>query len=263
MSIYLEAARAILSIPVGRGSWNNFIVLDENHDVFFWTDAVQDGLADLWNDRFAGNDTGLPMVTDSGEYPKCCFHYKGKSVEIPFTECRDDDSIMIHSLNQAVRDDSEFRFCIDSACSSNLAYLALPTKEWEALEAELGRDQVNYRFLTLPEKVDDLIAALDYEERNTRNYEADEETPSDTDLFIARIESDLRKLGQGRLNDARVKVEVLDANRVTITVMAGTKDESLKIREDKEIKLYINSLNSALKERGLKLHRFTVLPLKW
>lgn len=161
MKNYLDLARTIVETPRNHSAWNEVIVQNKNHDYFFWTDEVEFGLDGIWNKRFSNAETKFPNVSLTGEYPEMAFHYKGNTVSIPLVEDREDNMIMILALNHAVKADTEIRYCIDSSGSSDIAFLAMPTKDWRKLEEQFGREAVAYQFLALPHDVEDFLEAVD------------------------------------------------------------------------------------------------------
>ncbi len=156
MSIYLNAARAILSLPQEFSSWNEYIVKAQNYGAFFWTDDVEDKCHEFWNEIFAVEGGELEKVV----LQRRTYRYRDQSVRIRLSSGRADSAIMMHFLNQLVRADTEFRFCIDSSGSSNRAFMVLPARDWAALETEFGQERVDRRFLKFPENIDKFVLAI-------------------------------------------------------------------------------------------------------
>jgi hypothetical protein len=147
-----HTARAILSIPQGASSWDRYILQDQHNDEFLWTG---DGEAvDRWNQLFAGkNGSGSVNFTVEGKKENFYLAYGGRKIQAPVKHDRDDDMVVIVTMNNLVKSVAEIRFCVDSYHSSDLAFLAMPPGEWAALEAEFGTEAVAYRFMPLPESM--------------------------------------------------------------------------------------------------------------
>lgn len=143
-------ACAILAIPKDKSSWTRYIQRDEHEKEFLWTgngDAV-----DRWNALFAGKP-GMQAVNFTVEGKKQNFFlaHRGRRLQAPVKHDRDDDLVVVVTLNRLVRSTSEIRFCVDSYHASELAFLALPPADWAALEAAYGAAAVGYRFMRLPD----------------------------------------------------------------------------------------------------------------
>ncbi len=143
-------ARAVLAIPKEKSSWTRYIQRDEHENEFLWTgngDAV-----DRWNALFAGKQ-GVQAVNFTVEGRKEDFFlaHHGRRLKAPVKHDRDDDMVVVLTLNRLVKGIAEIRFCVDSYHASDFAFLALPPAEWAALEAEFGAAAVGYRFMPLPD----------------------------------------------------------------------------------------------------------------
>lgn len=144
------AARAILAIPKDKSSWTRYIQRDEHADEFLWTGNGE--AVDRWNALFAGKQ-GMQPVSFSVEGKNKDFFlaYRGRRLQAPVKHDRDDDTVVMLTLNRLVKGIAEIRFCVDSYHASDLAFLAMPPAEWAALEAEFGAPAVGYRFMALPD----------------------------------------------------------------------------------------------------------------
>jgi len=147
------AARAMLALPPQHDAWERFIQKDEHEGEFLWTG---DGEAvERWNELYAGkHDVGTVHATVEGKKEHLFLAYDGSKLQAPVKQDRDDETVVVLTLNRLVKDVTEIRFCVDSWHASDLAFLALPPFEWAALEAEFGAPAVAYRFMLLPDTVD-------------------------------------------------------------------------------------------------------------
>ena len=155
----LAAARAILAIPLNHSSWNDYIVLPKHNDGFLWTEFGEQ--IERWN-RLAGSVPGAAKVDKKiidGRY--VYLSYRGRTLQAPVKESREDDTIEVHTLSRLVKSDWDIRFCVDSWHTSDLAFLALPPATWRTLEHQFGADAVRYRFIPLPEDLDAFWKAFD------------------------------------------------------------------------------------------------------
>jgi hypothetical protein len=144
------SARAILMLPKDKSSWTRYIQRDEHAAEFLWTgngDAV-----DRWNEQFAGK-LGVPPVAFSveGKKENVYLAHRGRRLRAPVKHDRNDDMVVLLTLNRLVKGIAEIRFCVDSYHASELAFLAMPPAEWAALEAEFSASAVAYRFMPLPD----------------------------------------------------------------------------------------------------------------
>jgi hypothetical protein len=144
------AARAILAIPKDKSSWTRYIQRDEHADEFLWTgngDAV-----DRWNAQFAGKHGVQPVnFTVAGKKEDFFLAHRGRKLQAPVKHDRNDDMVVLLTLNRLVKGIAEIRFCVDSYHASDLAFLAMPPAEWASLEAEFEAPAVAYRFMPLPD----------------------------------------------------------------------------------------------------------------
>jgi hypothetical protein len=145
-----RTARAMLTLPQQEDSWQAYMLKDEHESEFLWTG---DGEAvERWNELFAGkHDIGTVHATVEGTKEHFFLEYGGSKLQAPVKHDRDDEMVVVVTLNRLVKEVTEIRFCIDSYHSSDLAFLALPPFEWGALEAEFGAAAVGYRFMPLPD----------------------------------------------------------------------------------------------------------------
>jgi hypothetical protein len=144
------AARAVLAIPRDKSSWTRYIQRDEHADEFLWTGNGE--AVDRWNAQFAGKHGVQPVnFTVEGKKEDFFLAHRGRKLQAPVKHDRDDDMVVLLTLNRLVKGIAEIRFCVDSYHASDLAFLAMPPAEWAALEAEFGVQAVAYRFMPLPD----------------------------------------------------------------------------------------------------------------
>jgi hypothetical protein len=145
-----RTARAMLALSRQTDSWDDYMQKDAHEGEFLWTG---DGEAvERWNDLFAGRqDVDAVRATVEGKKEHFFLAYGASKLQAPVKHDRDDEIVVVLTLNRLVKNVTEVRFCVDSCRCSDLAFLALPPAEWAALEAEFGAPAVGYRFLPLPD----------------------------------------------------------------------------------------------------------------
>jgi hypothetical protein len=145
-----RTARAMLALSRQTDSWDDYMQKDAHEGEFLWTG---DGEAvERWNELFAGRqDVDAVHATVEGKKEHFFLAYGASKLQAPVKHDRDDEIVVVLTLNRLVKNVTEVRFCVDSHHSSDLAFLALPPEEWAALETEFGAPAVGYRFLALPD----------------------------------------------------------------------------------------------------------------
>ena len=78
--------------------------------------------------------------------------YKDKSMVIPYQEKMDRD-ITIKSINEVIKDDFSIRLFVDSAEDDTLSFCVLPNEQWEMLEKEFGKNNLNRYFIKVTPKI--------------------------------------------------------------------------------------------------------------
>ena len=78
--------------------------------------------------------------------------YKDKSVIIPYQEKMDRDTT-IKSINELIKDDFSIRLLVDSAEDDTLSFCVLPNEQWEMLEKEFGKNNLNRYFIKVTPKI--------------------------------------------------------------------------------------------------------------
>ena len=78
--------------------------------------------------------------------------YKDKSMRIPYKEKMDRD-ITIKSINEVIKDDFSIRLFVDNAEDDTFAFCVLPNEQWEMLEKEFGKNNLNSYFIKVTPKI--------------------------------------------------------------------------------------------------------------
>ena len=78
--------------------------------------------------------------------------YKDKSMIIPYQEKMDRDTT-IKSINELIKDDFSIRLFVDSAEDDTLSFCVLPNEQWEMLEKEFGKNNLNRYFIKVTPKI--------------------------------------------------------------------------------------------------------------
>jgi hypothetical protein len=148
-----RTARAMLTLSRQKDSWAHYMQNEAHEGEFLWTG---DGEAvERWNELFAGkHDIGTVTATVEGKKEHFFLAYGASKLQAPVRHDRDDEMVVVLTLNRLVKNVTEVRFCVDSFHSSDFAFLALPPGEWAALEAEFGSPALGYRFMPLPDTME-------------------------------------------------------------------------------------------------------------
>lgn len=72
--------------------------------------------------------------------------YKDKSMVIPYQEKMDRDTT-IKSINEVIKDDFLIRLFVDSTEDDTFAFCVLPNEQWQMLEKEFGKNNLNKYFI--------------------------------------------------------------------------------------------------------------------
>lgn len=78
--------------------------------------------------------------------------YKDKSMIIPYQEKMDRETT-IKSINEVIKDDFSIRLLVDSAEDDTFAFCVLPNEQWEMLEKEFGKNNLNRYFIKVTPKI--------------------------------------------------------------------------------------------------------------
>jgi hypothetical protein len=183
----LSTARSILDRPHGNSSWPDIV---DSEEIVFWDThwtVVQDWTARLGSAAgFAdAEEVFVPMAGATQAQrdncdEDCLISYRGKTVRVPRQRIHADAAIALHTFAFMVRDDTEFRYCIDSDFNNAAAFLALPKASWQALEAEYGTAAVDFRFLAIAPDVDTFLAEVVFNDDPRCHPDDDEGEPGNT-----------------------------------------------------------------------------------
>ena len=144
----VSIANAICEVQTAEGSWD---LIRGHRDVFFWTD--DEDHVHTWN-RLYGSVPGWNPVNKEWRNESLWLTSRNKTVQVLLRSDRVDRWINIHAIATLVGEECEFRFCKDSAHSSDQACLALSPKDWVALESKFGLECTQRRFLKINKDVD-------------------------------------------------------------------------------------------------------------
>ena len=78
--------------------------------------------------------------------------YKDRQLKIPYQEKMDRDTT-IKSINEVIKDDFSIRLLVDSAEDDTLSFCVLPNEQWEMLEKEFGKNNLNRYFIKVTPKI--------------------------------------------------------------------------------------------------------------
>ena len=73
-------------------------------------------------------------------------NYKDRQLRIPYQEKMDRDTT-IKSINEVIKDDFLIRLFVDSAEDDTLSFCVLPNGQWQMLEKEFGKNNLNKYFI--------------------------------------------------------------------------------------------------------------------
>jgi hypothetical protein len=161
----IDIVRQVLCIPRDHDSWE---LIRDNTSDFLW-DENEEALS-RWNETSAKIYRLGEVSTVWREDGSLLLKQDQKLVPVPLEKDPLDDFRMIHSLAALVGSASEIRYCTDSWHSSCRAFVALPPKDWEHLEAVFGRDLVTFRFLPISVELMDFFKEAFSDEIQQRPY---------------------------------------------------------------------------------------------
>jgi hypothetical protein len=136
-------AQAICGSKTAGQSWD---YIRCHSTSFIWSD--DENPVSTWN-RLIGTDLQGLAEAQTSEGGTVQYSYAGNTMHVPLRFNRDDGLLAIHTLGQLVRQHSEFRLCLDSTHSSDVAFLALPPTDWIGLESNVKGTMVARHFLSL------------------------------------------------------------------------------------------------------------------
>ncbi|ASS37926.1 hypothetical protein [Mogibacterium pumilum] len=94
-----------------------------------------------------GNLISVRMENNKKPYGNdIVLNYKDRQLRIPYQEKMDRDTT-IKSINEVIKDDFSIRLFVDSAQDDTLAFCVLANEQWEILEKEFGKNELNRYFI--------------------------------------------------------------------------------------------------------------------
>ena len=100
-----------------------------------------------------GNMISVRMENNKKSYGNdIILSYKDRQLKIPYQEKMDRDTT-IKSINEVIKDDFSIRLLVDSAQDDTLAFCILPNEQWEILEKEFGKTEINRYFIKVTPKI--------------------------------------------------------------------------------------------------------------
>ena len=127
---------------------NAFVEID-------WRDYDEDVVK--YFNQAIGNMISVRMENNKKPYGNdIILIYKDRQLKIPYQEKMDRDTT-IKSINEVIKDDFSIRLLVDSAEDDTLSFCVLPNEQWEMLEKEFGKNNLNRYFI----KVTPMIKMFD------------------------------------------------------------------------------------------------------
>ena len=126
----------------------------EANDTVFWVDwrEEDDAIVGYCEDILQTGSLAAELVeVDTENGYEIHITFQGKRAKVPLTYSPQDRHITLYALNQILAPDYEVRFCIASNGSDTLAFLPLPSSQWQKLEAAHG-DRLAEHFCRLAPK---------------------------------------------------------------------------------------------------------------
>lgn len=116
-----------------------------------WREYDED-VVKYFNKRI-GNMISVRMENNKKSYGNdIILSYKDRQLKIPYQEKMDRDTT-IKSINEVIKDDFSIRLLVDSAQDDTLAFCILPNEQWEILEKEFGKNEINRYFIKVAPKI--------------------------------------------------------------------------------------------------------------
>ena len=215
----------------------------DKHGVFIWDADGEE--ASAWNLPRAGDPGHQDLLVTVDDEDRSFMTYKGRTVQVPLTNSSDDNAISIHTLSQLVRAESELRFCVDSAHSSDTAFLALAPAEWGQLEAEFGRTAVDYRFLRIPADLDAFFEQA-YGDGNDRNYPEEPRELTPVESLILELKELLPRIVEPRCERAAVFHELTWGVNLRVCLAISGESHRVAIKNDT---LLVKRLESLIRQK--------------
>ena len=123
---------------------NAFVEID-------WRDYDEDVVK--YFNQAIGNMISVRMENNKKPYGNdIILIYKDRQLKIPYQEKMDRDTT-IKSINEVIKDDFSIRLLVDSAEDDTLSFCVLPNEQWEMLEKEFGKNNLNRYFIKVTPKI--------------------------------------------------------------------------------------------------------------
>lgn len=150
----LETSIMLCSHHTADDGWD---YISAHPQPFIWSDD-EDPVA-TWNRQLgeilgAVNKEAIPGREDSQQLA-----FRDRTVEVRWEYNRDDRFRLLHALARVARPEADLRLCRGSTHSSDVAFLAMPSADWNSLESQLGRDTVGLHFLSMDSSFDAFMEA--------------------------------------------------------------------------------------------------------
>ncbi len=155
-------AEKVLDLDKSADSWG--IILDYPRAFLF---SGSDEPKFTWN--WTGEKYNFPKVNEEHSNKEVYLKFMEKTVRVNYVYDRSDGVRGMLALSELVGDLYEIRYCVDSWHSSDLAYIALPIKDWKELETKFDSTGLSYRFMPLPTIYEEFESNA-FTEENSRNY---------------------------------------------------------------------------------------------
>lgn len=142
-----EVIRGFLAKPQNTDQlWESNVLVEID-----WREYDED-VVKYFNKRI-GNMISVRMENNKKLYGNdIILIYKDKSLRIPYQEKMDRDTT-IKSINEVIKDDFSIRLFVDSAQDDTLAFCILPNEQWEILEKEFGKNELNRYFIKVTHNI--------------------------------------------------------------------------------------------------------------
>lgn len=148
----LHDAEMICSIQAEDGVWAYIV---DHPQSFIWSDDEEP--TRTWN-RLFGEHFGTvrdELEADGAGCQQLSFRDRSTTVQ---SKCdRDDRFRLLHALASITRPESDFRLCRDSTHSSDVAFLALSSEDWDKLESQFGTKEVAARFHSMESSFEEFM----------------------------------------------------------------------------------------------------------
>jgi len=147
----MEAVEGLLRAAHNPGASDAFL---KSKDAFFWVDwrEEDDAIVEYCESLLETGELSAEIIDADNEHGFDMYIvYSNKRAKVSLTLSEDDRHITLCALNDILRPDYEVRFVIASKGSDTLAFVPLPSAEWQALERRYGK-QVEKHFYRIAGK---------------------------------------------------------------------------------------------------------------